>query len=54
MKKNIANYLYFLAGILFAITAIIGFARGDKSYGFLYICLTITFISRGFRYKKLK
>lgn len=52
MKKVTANLLYFIAGILFTITAIIHFCTNQKSLGFFYICLIITVISMGLSHKK--
>ncbi len=47
------NYiLYFITGILFAISAILNFTINSISMGIVYICLAITFTALGFSYKK--
>jgi hypothetical protein len=52
MKKKTTSKLYFLSGILFAITSIIHFSSTETYLGITYICLAITFTSLGFSYKK--
>ncbi|MGH4122632.1 MAG: hypothetical protein ACREV6_06850 [Clostridium sp.] len=51
MKKNTAKYIYFILGIVFAVTSIIYFSNDKKSFGICYISLTIIFSSLGFRQK---
>ena len=52
MKKNYSHILFFISGILFTIAAILNFTDNKTLMGITYICLTITFTSLGFSYKK--
>lgn len=54
MKRNLAGTLYYITGILFAITAIINFTGNNTLLEITYICLSITFLALGAAYKKRK
>ncbi|MDT8718447.1 hypothetical protein IAI10_17415 [Clostridium sp. 19966] len=52
MKKKIANHLYFPAGAIFGIAAILDFVDHKITMGFTYICLAIVFCLLDFPKKK--
>lgn len=51
MKKLSAYFLFWLAGVLFEITAIISFIGHNTTQGFAYLALGCTFITLGFANK---
>lgn len=52
MMKKLTSYLYFIAGVLFAITALIYSGSNKLMFGITYICLAATFISLGVAYRR--
>lgn len=45
--KNISRGLYFFAAILFGIVTVLNFFSGNITMAFVYLCLTIVFLSLG-------
>jgi uncharacterized membrane protein HdeD (DUF308 family) len=49
MKRITPGILYFIAGIMSIITAIMYLINNKTSFGVCYICIAVTFITIGLR-----